>query len=53
MRCENEIDHIDIAVLNAALTSVAFQRAQHRPNREYNIQVNYLGTALLSILPLS
>jgi NAD(P)-dependent dehydrogenase (short-subunit alcohol dehydrogenase family) len=51
-RCEREADRIDIAILNAALTSMTHQLSHHGSHREINIQVNYLGTALLAFLLL-
>ncbi|KAL2204255.1 short-chain dehydrogenase [Sarocladium strictum] len=51
-RCEREAGRIDIAILNAALTSMTHQLSQHGSHREINIQVNYLGTALLALLLL-
>ncbi|KAF2790136.1 NAD(P)-binding protein [Melanomma pulvis-pyrius CBS 109.77] len=49
-RCEQELDRLHVAVLNAALGKLKFERTGERCHRETTIQVNYLSTALLAIL---
>lgn len=52
-RTERELDRFDVAVLNAGLAKLEFQRVEGGSMHEVTIQVNYLATALLSILLLS
>lgn len=49
-RCEQELDRIHVAVLNAALGKLKFERTEEKPQHETTLQVNYLSTALLAIL---
>jgi NAD(P)-dependent dehydrogenase (short-subunit alcohol dehydrogenase family) len=51
-RCERELDRLHIAVLNAALGKLRFERVEEGCRRETTIQINYLATALLAILLL-
>jgi NAD(P)-dependent dehydrogenase (short-subunit alcohol dehydrogenase family) len=51
-RCEKELDRLHVAVLNAALGKVKFERVEEGSQRETTIQVNYLSTALLASLLL-
>lgn len=53
VRCERELDRLHVAVLNAALGKVRFERVEEGRRRETTLQVNYLTTALLAILLLS
>jgi NAD(P)-dependent dehydrogenase (short-subunit alcohol dehydrogenase family) len=49
-RCERELDRLHVAVLNAGFGTNKFERAEEGGRHESTIQVNYLSTALLSIL---
>ncbi|KAF1850819.1 NAD(P)-binding protein [Cucurbitaria berberidis CBS 394.84] len=49
-KCEQELDRLHVAVLNAALGKFKFDRTEEGCNRETTIQVNYLSTTLLAIL---
>jgi NAD(P)-dependent dehydrogenase (short-subunit alcohol dehydrogenase family) len=49
-RCEHELERLHVAVLNAGLGRPKFERVAEGRKRETTIQVNYLSTALLSIL---
>ncbi|KAK3369797.1 hypothetical protein B0T24DRAFT_669153 [Lasiosphaeria ovina] len=52
-QCRREVDgRIDVAVLNAGLATETFVRVDEGRGRETTLQVNYLSTALLSILLL-
>jgi len=51
-RCEGQVDRLDVAVLNAGLGKMNFERAKEGRHRETTLQVNYLSTALLAILLL-
>jgi NAD(P)-dependent dehydrogenase (short-subunit alcohol dehydrogenase family) len=51
-RAESELDRIHVAVLNAGLAKVEFERVDEGGCHEVTIQVNYLATALLSFLLL-
>jgi len=52
VRCERELDRLHVAVLNAALGKVRFERVEEGGRRETTLQINYLTTALLAILLL-
>jgi NAD(P)-dependent dehydrogenase (short-subunit alcohol dehydrogenase family) len=49
-RCNQELERLHVAVLNAGLGRPTFERVAEGRKRETTIQVNYLSTALLSIL---
>jgi NAD(P)-dependent dehydrogenase (short-subunit alcohol dehydrogenase family) len=49
-RCEQELDRLHVAVLNAGLGKVKFERVEEGSRHETTIQVNYLCTALLATL---
>jgi NAD(P)-dependent dehydrogenase (short-subunit alcohol dehydrogenase family) len=49
-RCDRELDRLHVAVLNAGLAKLDYERAEEGGHREMTIQVNYLATALLAIL---
>jgi NAD(P)-dependent dehydrogenase (short-subunit alcohol dehydrogenase family) len=49
-KCEQELDQLHVAVLNAALGKSKFERVKEGSCHETTIQVNYLCTALLAIL---
>lgn len=51
-RCERELDRLHVAVLNAGLSMLKFERTEEGRHREVTIQVNYLSTALLAFLLL-
>ncbi|KAI1859162.1 hypothetical protein JX265_010639 [Neoarthrinium moseri] len=51
-RCESELDHLHVAVLNAGMGKEKFERVKEGKRREMTIQVNYLATALLALLLL-
>jgi NAD(P)-dependent dehydrogenase (short-subunit alcohol dehydrogenase family) len=51
-RAELELDRLDVAVLNAGLAKLAFERVEEGARHEITMQVNYLSTALLSLLLL-
>ena len=51
-RAERELDRLHIAVLNAGLSKLKFERVHEGGYHEVTIQVNYLATALLSFLLL-
>jgi NAD(P)-dependent dehydrogenase (short-subunit alcohol dehydrogenase family) len=51
-RAERELGRLHIAVLNAGLAKLEFQRVDEGGCHEVTIQVNYLATALLSFLLL-
>lgn len=51
-RCERELDRLHIALLNAGLGKLKFERVEEVNLHEVTIQVNYLATALLAILLL-
>ncbi|KAM7208300.1 hypothetical protein V8F20_001278 [Naviculisporaceae sp. PSN 640] len=50
-RCDEELDRLDIAILNAGVLMNDFQRSKGT-GHELVLQVNYLSTALLAILLL-
>ena len=50
-RCEAELDRLDVVILNAGMGRNSFTRAGG-DGRESTLQVNYLSTALLTILLL-
>lgn len=54
-RLERDLDggRLHVAVLNAGLSKLKFERADEGARRESTIQVNYLATALLTLLLLS
>jgi NAD(P)-dependent dehydrogenase (short-subunit alcohol dehydrogenase family) len=52
VRCERELDRLHVAVLNAALGKLRFERVEEGCRRETTLQINYLATALLAILLL-
>lgn len=49
-RCERELDRLHVAVLNAGLGKMKFERVEEGSQHEMTMQVNYLSTALLAIL---
>ena len=49
-KCEQELDRLHVAVLNAGLGKLKFERVEEGRRRETTIQVNYLSTALLASL---
>jgi len=49
-RCERELDRLHVAVLNAGLSKMKFERVEEGSQHEMTMQVNYLSTALLAIL---
>lgn len=49
-KCELDLEHLHVAVLNAALGKLKFERTEEGSNRETTVQVNFLSTALLAIL---
>lgn len=49
-KATNELEHLDVAILNAGIVSIPFQLAE--TGHEKTIQVNVLSTALLSLLLL-
>jgi len=49
-RCDQELEQLHVAVLNAGLGMSKFVRVEEGRKRETTIQVNYLSTALLAIL---
>lgn len=49
-RCDKELDRLHVAVLNAGLGKLKFQRTEEGSQCETTIQVNYLSTALLAVL---
>ncbi|ETS81723.1 hypothetical protein PFICI_06725 [Pestalotiopsis fici W106-1] len=52
-RLTRELDgRLHVAVLNAGLSKIRFERAQEGGRHESTLQVNYLGTALLALLLL-
>ncbi|KAH5139448.1 hypothetical protein HBI56_226380 [Parastagonospora nodorum] len=51
-RAERELERIHVAVLNAGLGRLRFERVEEGLCHEVTIQVNYLATALLSFLLL-
>jgi NAD(P)-dependent dehydrogenase (short-subunit alcohol dehydrogenase family) len=51
-RAERELDRLHVAVLNAGLGKLKFERVDEGGCHEVTIQVNYLATALLSFLLL-
>ncbi|KAF1952102.1 NAD(P)-binding protein [Byssothecium circinans] len=51
-RAERELDRLHVAVLNAGLGKFKFERVEEGGRHEVTIQVNYLATALLSLLLL-
>ncbi|KAI4599101.1 hypothetical protein KJ359_002058 [Pestalotiopsis sp. 9143b] len=53
-RLERDLNggRLHIAVLNAGLSKLRFERAEEGSHRESTIQVNYLATALLALLLL-
>lgn len=53
-RLERDLDgdRLHVAVLNAGLSKLKFERADEGARRESTIQVNYLATALLALLLL-
>lgn len=51
-RCNKELGRLHVAVLNAGLGKDAFVRTTEGKKRETTLQVNYLSTALLSVLLL-
>jgi NAD(P)-dependent dehydrogenase (short-subunit alcohol dehydrogenase family) len=51
-RAERQLDRLHVAVLNAGLSKLKFERVEEGGCHEVTIQVNYLATALLSILLL-
>lgn len=51
-RAERELDRLHVAVLNAGLSKLKFERVDEGGCHEVTIQVNYLATALLSFLLL-
>ncbi|KAF2445319.1 NAD(P)-binding protein [Karstenula rhodostoma CBS 690.94] len=51
-RAERELDRVHVAVLNAGLGKLKFERVDEGGCHEVTIQVNYLTTALLSFLLL-
>jgi NAD(P)-dependent dehydrogenase (short-subunit alcohol dehydrogenase family) len=51
-RAERELDRLHVAVLNAGLGKLNFERVDEGGCHEVTIQVNYLATALLSFLLL-
>lgn len=50
-RCEQELDRIDVAILNAGVSLKNFSKTEST-GHEKTIQVNHIGTALLAILLL-
>jgi NAD(P)-dependent dehydrogenase (short-subunit alcohol dehydrogenase family) len=52
-RAERELDRLHVAVLNAGLAKLEFERVDEGGCHEVTIQVNYLATVLLSLLLLS
>jgi NAD(P)-dependent dehydrogenase (short-subunit alcohol dehydrogenase family) len=52
-RAERELDRLHVAVLNAGLGKLKFERVDEGGCHEVTIQVNYLATALVSFLLLS
>jgi NAD(P)-dependent dehydrogenase (short-subunit alcohol dehydrogenase family) len=51
-RAERELDRLHVAVLNAGLAKLKFERVEEGGRHEVTIQVNYLATVLLSLLLL-
>jgi NAD(P)-dependent dehydrogenase (short-subunit alcohol dehydrogenase family) len=51
-RAERDLDRLHVAVLNAGLGKLEFERVDEGGCHEVTIQVNYLATALLSFLLL-
>ncbi|KAL5113211.1 hypothetical protein ACEQ8H_008918 [Pleosporales sp. CAS-2024a] len=51
-RAERELDRLHVAVLNAGLGQMKFERVDEGACHEVTIQVNYVATALLSLLLL-
>ena len=51
-RCQAELDRLDVVILNAGMGRTSFVRAGDGAGRESSLQVNYLSTALLTILLL-
>jgi NAD(P)-dependent dehydrogenase (short-subunit alcohol dehydrogenase family) len=51
-RAERELERLHVAVLNAGLGKLKFERVDEGSCHEVTIQVNYLATALLSFLLL-
>jgi NAD(P)-dependent dehydrogenase (short-subunit alcohol dehydrogenase family) len=51
-RAERELDRLHVAVLNAGLGKLKFERVDEGGCHEVTIQINYLATALLSFLLL-
>jgi NAD(P)-dependent dehydrogenase (short-subunit alcohol dehydrogenase family) len=51
-RAERELDRLHVAVLNAGLGKLKFERVDEGGCHEVTIQVNYLATALLTFLLL-
>lgn len=49
-RCDRDLDRLHVAVLNAGLARLAFERVREGKRRETTVQVNYLATALLAVL---
>lgn len=49
-RCEQELDRLHVAVLNAALGKSKFELTGEGPKHETTMFVNYLATALLVLL---
>jgi NAD(P)-dependent dehydrogenase (short-subunit alcohol dehydrogenase family) len=51
-RAERELDRLHVAILNAGLGKIKFERVDEGGCHEVTMQVNYLATALLSLLLL-
>ncbi|KAF1834212.1 NAD(P)-binding protein [Decorospora gaudefroyi] len=51
-RAERELDRLHVAILNAGLAKLKFERVEEGGRHEVTMQVNYLSTALLSLLLL-
>ncbi|KAF2823614.1 NAD(P)-binding protein [Ophiobolus disseminans] len=51
-RADRELDRLHVAVLNAGLGKLNFERVEEGSRHEVTIQVNYLANALLSFLLL-
>jgi NAD(P)-dependent dehydrogenase (short-subunit alcohol dehydrogenase family) len=51
-RAERELDRLHVAVLNAGLAKLQLERVDEGGCHEVTVQVNYLATALLSMLLL-
>lgn len=51
-KCNEELERLHVAVLNAGFGNAKFERAEEGRNHETTLQVNYFSTALLAILLL-